>query len=89
MPKIQKRQKQTRAETTAEEFFPVKPEDLKYSIEKQVKQIDVSSLTTIEKEGKKMQEKPVKAKKARAKKTSKQKAKKSQRKQQWILLQKK
>ncbi|MGA2130544.1 MAG: DNA topoisomerase I [Candidatus Pacearchaeota archaeon] len=73
MPKASKKQKQTRAEITAQEFFPVKPEDLKYSIEKQVKHIDVSSLTTVEKEGKKIQEKPIKTKKPRAKKGTKEK----------------
>ncbi len=68
MPKAPKKQKQTRAEITAQEFFPVKPEDLKYSIEKPVKQIDVSSLTTVEKEGKIIPEKPAKTKRARIKK---------------------
>jgi len=46
-----RRQKKTRAETSAEQFFPVEPEDVKYAVEKQYKQPDLSNLIKIEKEG--------------------------------------
>ena len=46
-----RKQIKTRAETTAEEFFPLDSRDLAHAVEKQYKQIDRSSLTTIEKEG--------------------------------------
>jgi DNA topoisomerase-1 len=47
-----KKQRQTRAEISAEQFFPVESRDIKYSVEKPHKTIDRESLVTVEKEGK-------------------------------------
>ncbi len=46
-----RKQKKTRAETSAEQFFPIEPEDVRYTVEKQYKQPDLSSLIKVEKEG--------------------------------------
>jgi len=47
------KQKKTKAETSAEQFFPVDPEDIKHSVEKMYKETDLDSLQTIEKIGEK------------------------------------
>ena len=73
---MKKRPKYTIAEITAEQFFPVKETDLRSAIENPYKQVDISSLTTIEKEGnmgkiekKKKEAKPRKKRVARSKAT--------------------
>ena len=47
-----RKQKKTRAETSAEQFFPVEPKDVKYAVEKPHKIIEPSSLIKVEREGK-------------------------------------
>lgn len=73
---MQKKQKKTRAETSAEQFFPLEQRDVKYAVEKPYKQLDPSSLIKIEKEGKpivkktsKTRKKSVKSKKTKRAKT--------------------
>ena len=46
-----KKQTKTRAETSAEQFFPVDPEDIKHSVEKTYKEAEPDSLQKIEKIG--------------------------------------
>ncbi|MEK6840473.1 MAG: DNA topoisomerase [Nanoarchaeota archaeon] len=46
-----RKQKKTIAETSAEQFFPIEPEDIKHSVEKPYKTIEPSSLITVEKQG--------------------------------------
>lgn len=46
-----RKQNKTRAETSAEQFFPVEQRDIKYAVEKRYKQPDLSSLIKVEKEG--------------------------------------
>ena len=48
---MRRKQKKTKAESSAEQFFPVEQDDLKYAVEKPHKTIEPSSLITIEKEG--------------------------------------
>jgi DNA topoisomerase-1 len=76
---MRKKREKTTAETTVEEFFPVEPRDLKYAIEKpQKQQPELSSLITIEKEGKIIEKKKPKvkvSKKKSAKTTTKKPAK--------------
>ena len=46
-----RKQRKTRAEASAEQFFPVEPKDIKYAVEKPYKQPDLTSLVKIEKQG--------------------------------------
>ena len=46
-----RKQRKTRAETSAEQFFPVESKDIKYAVEKPYKQPDLTSLVKIEKQG--------------------------------------
>lgn len=75
-----RRQKKTKAEISAEQFFPVEQKDVKYAVEKAYKEPDLKSLVKIEKEGEAIFKKtpkihPVKKKPVRggAKKTGKTK----------------
>ncbi|MEK6847841.1 MAG: DNA topoisomerase I, partial [Nanoarchaeota archaeon] len=70
-----RKQRKTRAETTAEEFFPVEQADLKYAIEKPHKQIDISSLTKIEKPGLIIPKKRTRVSKAKTKSIKSNKSK--------------
>ncbi len=74
MPR-RKREK-TRAETSAEEFFPLDSTDVKYAVEKQYKQPDLQSLTKVEKPGEIVAKKLPKAR-APKKKSVKNKTKKT------------
>ena len=56
-----RKEKKTRAETSAEQFFPVEQRDVKYAVEKPYKQTEPSSLITVEKEGRTITKKPRKA----------------------------
>ncbi len=76
-----RRQKKTKAEISAEQFFPVEQKDVKYAVEKAYKKPDLKSLVKIEKEGEAIFKKtpkihPVKKKSVRggAKKTGKTKS---------------
>ena len=76
-----RRQKKTKAEISAEQFFPVEQKDVKYAVEKAYKEPDLKSLVKIEKEGeaifkKTPKNRPVKKKPARGgtKKTSRTKS---------------
>ena len=76
-----RRQKKTKAEISAEQFFPVEPKDVRYAVEKAYKEPDLKSLVKIEKEGEAILKKtpkirPVKKKPVRggAKETSKTKS---------------
>jgi DNA topoisomerase-1 len=78
MKGMPRRQKKTKAEISAEQFFPVEQKDVKYAVEKAYKEPDLKSLVKIEKEGEAIFKKtpkihPVKKKPVRgvAKKTSK------------------
>ncbi len=71
-----RKQKKSREEKLAESFFPVNPEDTKYAISKPYKSLDIRSLITIEKKGKKSNKK-IKRKKSRKKTTKNTKKKKS------------
>jgi len=62
-----KKQKKTRAESSAEDFFPVEQRDVKYAVEKQYKTIEPSTLTKIEKQGEIISKEPKKKGKVRKK----------------------
>ncbi|MBM3228713.1 hypothetical protein FJZ20_02430, partial [Candidatus Pacearchaeota archaeon] len=68
---MRKKIQKTREEKFAENFFPVEPEDIKYSIEKDYSQIDPNSLIKIEKIGNKRTKIEFSDKKISAKKTNK------------------
>lgn len=65
---MQTKPKKTREEKISEEFFPLKPENLKQTIEKQHKEIEENKLVEIEKIGEKLAQKKEKTKKIASKK---------------------
>ena len=80
---MRRKQKQTLAEKTAEEFFPVKERDLRYAVKKEYNPVDRASLTTVEKQGE-VKKKVVRKRKNQAGNATKRKrttkSKKSQKK---------
>ena len=74
---MQKKLKKTREEKFAEDFFPVEPEDIKYSIEKKYHPVDFNSLIKIEKVGDRETKIEFKNKKESSKKIRKKGVKKT------------
>ena len=74
MKGMPRRQKKTKAEISAEQFFPVEPADIKYAVEKPHKQPDLVLLTKVEQAGKQIVKKTRKIRSKRSvKKLSKAK----------------
>ncbi|MDP3992364.1 MAG: toprim domain-containing protein, partial [Nanoarchaeota archaeon] len=73
---MRRKQKKTRAETSAEQFFPLEQRDVKYAVEKPYKQLDPSSLIKVEKEGEVIIKK-IRKLKPRKKKAAKSKSKRA------------
>ncbi len=69
---MKKKTQKSSEQQTAEEFFPVDTDDLKYAVEKQYKKPDKKSLEKIEKKGKKKVVKKKVAKKKPVKKNSRE-----------------
>jgi len=63
--------KKTREEASAEDFFPVESDDVKYAVEKPSKQPEAASIVTIEKEGGRVIKKTPKKKKISKKNSGK------------------
>ena len=74
---MRRKQKKTRAEASAEQFFPVEQSDVKYAVEKPFKQPELDSLIKVEKEGEIIIKKTPKKKRSAKKRTDKSPSRKA------------